>query len=51
MPSASLVDVIATVEAVFTVHFGKSGVQIPHVLPRFVLVSASGPDLKVQRGS
>ena len=41
MACAGNLDVIATVEAVFTVHFGKSGVQIPHVLLRLDFVLAS----------
>ena len=41
MPCASFMDVIATVKAVFAVHFGKSGVQVPHVLPRLNLVLAT----------
>ncbi|WP_336525970.1 hypothetical protein [Bacteroides acidifaciens] len=41
MPSAGLVDVIAAVKAVFSVHFGKSGMQVMHVLLRleFILTS------------
>jgi hypothetical protein len=35
------VDVIATAKNVFAVYFGKSGVQVPHVLPHFGLVFAS----------
>ena len=41
MPCAGLMDVIATVKAVFAIHFGKSGVQVPHVLPRLNLVLAT----------
>lgn len=41
MACAGLVNSVATVKAVLTVHFGKPGAQIPHVLLRldFVLTS------------
>lgn len=41
MACAGLMDIVATVEAVFAVHFGKSGVQVSHVLLRLNLVLAS----------
>lgn len=41
MACAGLVNVIATVKAVFAVHFGKASMQISHVLLRFDFVLAS----------
>ena len=41
MPCAGNLDVIAAVEAVFAVRFGKPGMQVSHALLRFEFVLAS----------